>query len=104
MRMSEAQETFDDVIDKAEKVAQRAAVREETYDGNLCAMCHKQITPEESDDPNALYLEVASWVTGPKLQSPVLRSRTGRVAHVTCVHKIIDGEAADQLPLPGMEG
>lgn len=63
-----------------------------------CHFCGEGI--ENLDDPDAIYREVSSWVTGPKLQSPVLRSHTGRIAHATCVRKLLDGEAVDQEPFP----
>jgi len=68
-----------------------------------CAFCHGDITADELDNPDLIYREVASWVTGPKLQSPVLREQTGRVAHVKCVHKVLEGVAPDQDDLPGLE-
>jgi len=69
-----------------------------------CALgCGNPITPEELDDPEAVYREVTSWVHGPKLQGPVLRTQTGRLAHRACVQKLIDGEAVDQEKLPGFE-
>jgi hypothetical protein len=75
----------------------------EALDGTRCTFCHELFTPEELDDPDATYIEVSSWVTGPKLQSPVLRSHTGKRAHKDCVLKQIDGEAPDQEPLEGFE-
>jgi hypothetical protein len=68
-----------------------------------CAECYLPISASELEDPDAIYIETAAWVTGPKLQSPVLRVHTGRKAHRTCILKRIDGEAPDQLPIPGLE-
>lgn len=72
------------------------------HDGIICAICLGEFTPEDLDDPELTYTHVESWVTGPKLQGPVLRRQTGKKAHTRCIHKIIDGEAADQEPLPGL--
>ena len=72
-------------------------------DGHYCTMCCRAFTPEEKDDPNGLYHEVVSWVTGPKLQSPVLRRQTMRLAHVTCVEKVLNGQSPDQETIPGLE-
>lgn len=68
-----------------------------------CYFCHGDFTAEELDNPDLTYREVSSWVTGPKLQSPVLREQTGRIAHVKCVHKIVEGVAPDQPDIPGLE-
>jgi hypothetical protein len=73
----------------------------ETMTGVRCAFCNEVFTSEELNDPDATYIEVSSWVTGPKLQSPVLRAHTGKRAHTLCVQKQIDGEAPDQEALPG---
>ena len=70
---------------------------------HTCAMCSEEVTPEQVDDPMATYREVVSWVTGPKLQNPVLREQTGRIAHAECVKKMIEGQAPDQKPLPGLD-
>lgn len=69
---------------------------------HVCALCFQAITPAQYDDPDAIYREVSSWVTGPKLQSPVLRAPTGKIAHKKCIKKILDGEAPDQEPIPGL--
>lgn len=45
------------------------------------------------------YVEVASWVNGPKLDSPKLRTQTGRVAHAECVRRVEHGQAPDQPDL-----
>lgn len=60
-----------------------------------CAFCDKRANP---DDPD-LYREVLSWVHGPKLDGPVLRERTGKVAHKDCVDKLRAGQAPDQEEL-----
>jgi len=60
-----------------------------------CVFCNHPVDP---DDPEN-YHEAKSWVTGPKLDHPVLRERTGRVAHKTCVEKLVDGQAPDQEPI-----
>lgn len=68
-----------------------------------CSLCKKDFTAEELDNPDLTYVEVRSWVTGKKLQGPVLRERTGERAHTSCIKKLIDGEAPDQEPIPGLE-
>jgi len=68
-----------------------------------CDFCGVDLTAQELDDPDLNYREVHSWVTGRKSQSPVLRQQTGRLAHVACVKKLIDGEAPDQQAIPGLE-
>ncbi len=70
---------------------------------NRCIFCGEQLTAEELDNPDSIYREVTSWVTGPKLQNPVLRTQTGYIAHAACIHKLQDGEAPDQEPVPGIE-
>lgn len=74
-----------------------------SYTGKICSFCYLEITPAQLDDPDTIYREVASWVTGPKLQSPVLRSQTGRIAHADCVKKMVEGQAPDQDRIPGLE-
>jgi len=97
--MSEASDPFDgyefDPRDADPVTPEQAGIK--------CSFCHEGFTVEELDDPNLTYIEVASWVTGPKLQSPVMREQTGRRAHKSCIDKALDGEAADQQPLPGFE-
>ena len=66
--------------------------------------CGKPITAEQIDDPEAVYREVTSWVHGPKLQGPVLRTQTGRLAHRECINKLIEGQSPDQQSIPGLEG
>ncbi len=69
-----------------------------------CALgCGNPITAKQLDDPDALYREVTSWVHGPKLQGPVLREQTGRLAHKDCIEKLINGESPDQEKIPGLE-
>lgn len=70
---------------------------------STCCMCFESFTPAELDDPNEIYREVKSWVYGKKLQSPVLREQTGRLAHSYCIEKVLDGQSPDQKPLPGLE-
>jgi hypothetical protein len=84
-------------LEEHKEVLDRAA------DGRLCHFCLKAFTPEESDDPDATYRQVESWVTGAKSQSPVLREQTGRRAHKECIDKLIDGQAVDQDRIPGLE-
>lgn len=104
-------ETQDDPFERAALAAEKSEVmfakfneREQNlYNGTICALCLKEFMPEELDDPNAIHVHVESWVSGPKLQSPVLRRQTGKRAHTTCIHKIMDGEAPDQEPIPGLE-
>lgn len=61
-----------------------------------CWFCNKYV---DQSDPDKIYREVTSWVTGPKLQSPVLREQSGRVAHKECVENQVAGQAADQPTL-----
>lgn len=61
-----------------------------------CAFCPDKIEAGEQAD---VFREVRSWVSGPKLDGPVLREQTGRVAHKRCVDKLIDGQAPDQETL-----
>jgi hypothetical protein len=68
-----------------------------------CAFCPRPITADELDNPDLIYREVSSWVTGAKLQSPVLREQTGRVAHAECVSRLVVGQATDQEVLPGLD-
>lgn len=60
-----------------------------------CPFCTNPVDPDDPDN----YQEAVSWVTGPKLDHPVLRERTGRVAHQTCIDKLVDGQAPDQETL-----
>ena len=70
---------------------------------NPCSLCDREISAAELDDPEAVYREVTSWVHGPKLQGPVLREQTGRIAHADCIKKLIEGQAPDQDRIPGLE-
>lgn len=63
-----------------------------------CVFCGGPVD-QDGDDT---YHEVTSWVSGPKLQSPKLRTQTGRLAHGECVQKLIAGQAPDQESL-GLE-
>jgi hypothetical protein len=107
--VSEAQDPIDPVSDieelaaKVSAVVNRATLHELAAEGQYCPMCWKDLTPEIKDDPDAIYHEVVSWVTGPKLQSPVLRGQTGRIAHKTCIDKVLNGQSPDQEAIPGLE-
>jgi len=57
-----------------------------------CAFCPE---PLDADD-TTIYHEVKSWVTGPKLDGPVLREQTGQLAHKSCIQALIAGQAPDQ--------
>jgi hypothetical protein len=57
--------------------------------------CHFCGLPVVRDEPTT-YLEATSWVTGPKLDHPKLRMRTGRKAHGACVERAVAGQAPDQ--------
>lgn len=50
------------------------------------------------DEPET-YKEVTSWVHGKKLDGPVLREQTGRIAHEECIKMVVAGQAADQPKL-----
>lgn len=105
--MSEAQEPVDfgqvtKLENTVETLPELNNLNKQMYDGKICSMCREKFFSGEKDDPDAIYVEVSSWVTGPKLQSPVLRSHTGRYAHSRCVQKVLDGEAPDQEPIPGL--
>ena len=101
--MSEAPNPWEKLTQTAERLLAVAEVQFGSDLGTTCAMCGIMLTSQDLDDPDAIYREVSSWVTGPKLQSPVLRLRTGRIAHKTCIEKLLDGEAPDQEPVPGLE-
>lgn len=60
-----------------------------------CNFCHE---PVSDDDPD-LHREVTSWVSGPKLDHPILREQTGRVAHGECVRMVVNGVAPGTEPL-----
>jgi hypothetical protein len=57
-----------------------------------CYFCNKEVDQDDEDN----YREVSSWVNGPKLDGPKLRSQTGNVAHKDCVDKLVHGQAPDQ--------
>lgn len=104
--MPEAQDPIEQLAQAAptfEDLSRRMEIRELGYEGRICPMCLERLTPEVKDDPNAIYHEVVSWVTGPKLQSPVLRAQTGRIAHKTCIDKVLNGQSPDQESIPGLE-
>jgi hypothetical protein len=54
--------------------------------------------PVDMDDPD-VQRQVTSWVHGPKLDSPVLREQTGKVAHNECVQMVVNGVAPGTEPL-----
>lgn len=60
-----------------------------------CTFCPDPVDETGED----VYREARSWVTGPKLDHPVLREQTGRVAHGDCIRKLIQGQAPDQEPM-----
>lgn len=60
-----------------------------------CAFCPNQVI--EGNPEN--YYEVTSWVHGPKLDGPIMRERTGRVAHKKCIDNLAHGQAPDQPEL-----
>lgn len=60
-----------------------------------CTFCGHRA---DSDDPST-YHQVVSWVHGPKLDGPVLREQTGKIAHEVCVQHQIAGQAPDQPEL-----
>jgi hypothetical protein len=92
--------------DAAERLAESFAEfnerEEKLYAGLICALCTGELSETERDNPDLTYTHVESWVTGPKLQGPVLRRQTGKKAHACCIRKVIDGEAPDQEPIPGL--
>ena len=61
----------------------------------ICTFC-----PEVVDtDDDANYVEVTSWVNGPKLDGPKLRTQSGRVAHQRCIDNLVRGQSVDQPDL-----
>lgn len=60
-----------------------------------CWFCGKHVDKDDTTN----YRQVDSWVTGPKLDHPVLRQQTGNFAHHDCVQKVINGQAPDQEEL-----
>jgi len=73
----------------------------EAESSGVCPFCS---LPVDRENPDEFYREVVAWATGPKVQSPVLREQTGRLAHATCIQKQIAGQAVDQPDLFGEEG
>lgn len=63
--------------------------------GNLCWFCGNLVDRDNPDN----YRQVESWVSGPKLDHPVLRTQTGNMAHKECVDKVKMGQAPDQEEL-----
>jgi hypothetical protein len=59
----------------------------------ICPFCGNLIEDVGNTDN---YVEVRSWVNGPKLDGPKLREQTGRVAHKHCVENLAHGQAVDQ--------
>lgn len=57
-----------------------------------CAFCSEFVDPESPDT----YREVTSWVHGPKLDGPKLRDQTGRMAHKSCIDRLVSGQSPDQ--------
>lgn len=53
-----------------------------------CQFCGNPVDTDDTDN----YVEVKSWVNGPKLDGPKLRRQTGSVAHMTCVNMIEAGQ------------
>lgn len=62
---------------------------------STCALCGNPVNMENDEN----YRQVTSWVTGPKLDSPVLREQSGRVAHKKCIDHLVHGQAPDQPEL-----
>lgn len=60
-----------------------------------CSFCYQPCNIDEVET----YREVASWVSGPKLDGPKLRHQTGRIAHQACVDRAVAGQAPDQPEL-----
>lgn len=60
-----------------------------------CCFCNRSV---EADDPDT-FREVISWVSGPKLDSPVLRTQTGQLACRPCIEMMKEGQAPDQETL-----
>ena len=106
--MSETQEPnpvadMEKLAARVSELVTRVNLHKIASQGKFCAMCWEEIDSALKDDPEALYHEVVSWVTGPKLQSPVLRTQSGRLAHASCVHKVLDGQSPDQESIPGID-
>jgi hypothetical protein len=60
-----------------------------------CDFCDQPVDTDDTDN----YVQVTSWVSGPKLDGPKLRLQTGRVAHKDCVDRVVAGQApGDEQP------
>lgn len=57
-----------------------------------CWFCHKPVDKDNEET----YREVTSWVNGPKLDGPKLRTHTGALAHKSCIDNLVAGQAPDQ--------
>ena len=57
-----------------------------------CSFCGRTVEAGDVDT----FREVISWVHGPKLDSPVLRTQTGQLACRTCIDRLKEGQAPDQ--------
>lgn len=60
-----------------------------------CFFCDEHVDPDNPEN----FRQVTSWVSGPKLDGPVLRQQTGAVAHKECIDKRLLGQAPDQQAL-----
>jgi len=61
-----------------------------------CSFDCGQLVDTDNEDN---YVEVTSWVNGPKLDGPKLRQQTGRVAHKDCVERVVHGQSVGQPDL-----
>ena len=66
--------------------------KEVTSTSGFCIFCNKIL---EGSDPD-VYHEVKAWAHGPKMDSPVLRHQTGKLACRDCIERLKKGQAADQ--------
>jgi hypothetical protein len=58
-----------------------------------CALgCGQPLNPHDS----GVWKQVVGWVGGPRKDSMVLRSDTGKYAHGTCIDKARAGQSVDQ--------
>ncbi len=57
-----------------------------------CRFCNRDINPHDISS----WKEVTGYVGGPKKDSMVLRTDTGRHACTPCIHKLKEGQAPDQ--------
>lgn len=60
-----------------------------------CCLCLRDINPHDLSS----WKEVTGFVGGPKKDSMVLRTDTGRYACTPCIHKAKEGQAPDQPSL-----